>query len=265
MHVRKIGTAILLMLLGLGAFAQVAAPAEEQKTRSDRAWSNINGNVFLPRDINQLLQYGDKAALVKRLKEAFDDKSLDEDAKGRVAAALVKAGEEDGYWDYLTKPIDEALQNGMPYPFDLVSTKNAGQVTSSFKDWASAHNLTVDDAVFQASTEIPRRILFAGLSGDKRAIPLLHRALQSDSYGMQTSAAMAVANLHDESAIPLIIRAASQTSGADSVIFAVALLTFPDSRLADAAAERLAPAEVIKEMKGKIASGYKPFSGDYPN
>jgi hypothetical protein len=116
------------------------------------------------------------------LKEKFV-RSQDTPYKAKVAEALVKLGDrDDTYWNFLVGLVTLAVESDAPAVVNFdVQGKSTG-LSPKFVAWAVAHKLSPNEAAENAEYFIPGEVAMLGLTGDRRAIPLLRRALESPNY-----------------------------------------------------------------------------------
>lgn len=147
-------------------------PAPTAKELADAMDRLRQGRPFLV-DIAQLAQAG-VVATIPELGKQFAA-SQDQITKEAVARALLKLGDKDAtYWDCLAREAIVAVDSDEPFPsgFDT-NGKAVPGIWPQFAAWAKAHNLTTEAAVDLATHDLPSKVRFLGVTGDRRAIPLL--------------------------------------------------------------------------------------------
>jgi len=156
------------------------------------------------------------------LEQLFPSRT-DRNEKIKIASALVSFGDKnDTYWDYLVQQATTALEDPPPLsPPPDAQGQEQPEPSPAFLAWTKAHNVSDEDAVF----DYPIPISFLAHTGDRRAIPLLRRALMAPNFLMQSEAAAGLASLQDKASIPLII-AACKTDPKYSGVIAKSLIYF---------------------------------------
>src|SRR5262249_53915586 len=112
------------------------------------------------------------------------------------------------------------------------------KVTPEFSRYCAEHQLNAEVAAREAMYSDPADFLFLGRSGDKRAVPVLERALKARNYMIVAQAALGLGRLGDKNAIPSILDAARAAPAEVSALIARGLLFFDDPKVL-AEAERL--------------------------
>lgn len=225
--------------------------------------------------------------------QTFAKGHLPED-RSRAAVMLLRHGTSDPkYWDYLASDAGRALQLEKRAALawkrsntvEKYETANSSQQPATADPWHStnasatsaAPTKTVPGEFAASSSSMYSRtldinlaerapdaryvapIIMISLSGDRRAAPLLHAALNSENVLMASQAALGLAKLHDKSAIEEIKVAAGRFPDAN-LTFAQALVYFRDP-IADTAATRIVnDPDMLRDLK-KVASdnNYDPF------
>ena len=105
----------------------------------------------------------------------------DENAKARMASALIKLGDKDRkWWDYLAEGGQQAIDSDAPsaQQFNAGGRVSSAEPSPQYLAWVKSHGLTEEAAEEQLLRKVG--VLFAlGGSGDPRAIPLLRQGLSS--------------------------------------------------------------------------------------
>lgn len=216
--IRPIRAACVVLCISIGgalltgtAWAQVdKAQAPEEltplvKERTGDALTRLKNGSLLNGDVDTII----KARAVQAIPDLKNQFQIEQDevSKYSIASALVKLGDKDPqWWAYLIEGAAEAISSDTPdpQPFDLNGRTIAGPSTE-YLAWAKAHQLSVEAADDKLMLN-RGRILWLGISGDRRAIPLLRQALSSPDHTIQTFAALGLAGLQDKASIPLIIQ-----------------------------------------------------------
>jgi hypothetical protein len=193
------------------------------------------------------------------LKEKFV-RSQDTFYKAKVAEALVKLGDrDDTYWNFLVGLVTLAVESDAPAVVNFDAQGKSAGLSPKFIAWAVAHKLSPNEAAENAEYFIPGEVAMLGLTGDRRAIPLLRRALQSPNYFIEAQAANGLAQLGDDSSIPLIISACKDAPTEPASVIAEALVYFDDPR-AQSAVDTYIPRNLAKSLRDDRAAGkHGPF------
>jgi HEAT repeats len=191
------------------------------------------------------------------LKEQFnhiDDQTL----KAKIAAALVRMGEKNNtYWDFLVEFAKPALKSDLPdYNGYDQDGKAVPGPSPEFQAWTRSHRdsgvAEVEDSVRASSSGI----LFLGWSRDKRAIPLLRRALSSPNHMIEIFAAMGLVEIGDKESIPYIIEACKRAPAEPAASMAESLVYFEDNA-AQTAVDLFVPVDRAKLIRQAKANGKK--------
>jgi HEAT repeats len=187
-----------------------------------------------------------------RSKDTFD--------KAKIAEVLVKLGDRDEtYWNFLVGLATLAMQSDAPDVGNFDAQGKSTGLSPKFVAWAIAHKMSPNEAAENAIYIIPGEVGLLGLTGDHRAIPLLRRALQSHNYFIRANAASGLAQLGDDSSIPLIISACKDAPAEPASVIAEALVYFDDPR-AQSAVDTYIPKDSAKALRNHRAAGkHSPF------
>jgi hypothetical protein len=212
--------------------------------------------------VDEVVSGAGPARAVPILHELFAT-SRDTETKERIAGALVKLGDKDGvYIDFMLAQATEAVDDDIPNPFPLNPDRNQPQidrqdpdalqkqVTPEFLAWAKSRGIPLNEAGQEALYTIPGRLLQLGMTGDKRAIPVLRRGLLSHNIMIETMSASGLAQLKDKDSIPLIIDACERTPTAASAIAMFSLRSFDDPRAQSVAQSYIAKLEEEARKRG---------------
>ena len=184
----------------------------------------LKGGYFGP-TTDQEIQDASTGQLILVLKEKFE-RDHDFEIKDKIASALVRLGDQDNlYWNYLVERVEQALSFDAP---SSACIDPADCPSKQYIAWAKAHH--VDDASTEASElrDAFQRIELLAYTRDPRAIPILRRALQSQDWQVQSSAAEGLAELRDKGSISLIVNACKQAPAPEARAIAGALELFDD-------------------------------------
>jgi len=236
-----------------------------------RAVDEVKGGNWA--SIDQIVTEAGPERAVPILHDLFAG-SQDTEVKERIAGELVKLGDKDGaYFNYLLIQATEVVENNMPFPLRLGSEAAQfskpqqdnrqdhyamllQQIAPEFLAWAKSQGIPVDSSALDSTLEdaiyiVPGRLLQLGMTGDKRAIPVLRRGLSSTNYMIQVSAAEGLAELKDNESIPLIIEACERAPAyAASSIAIFGLRPFDDPR-----AQSVAQSYLVKLQDAAKARG----------
>jgi hypothetical protein len=195
--------------------------------------------------------------------EVLFARTEDELDKLEIAQVLVQLGDKnDRYWDYLVRQATAVIESDAPSParFDSEGKGIPGSAPSpEFAAWAKAHKLDPGEEAANAVYLYPGRILLLGASDDKRAIPLLRRALLSSNYFVETIAAEGLAENHDDASIPMIIEACRRAPAEAAAAIATFSLVYFDDPRAQSAVDQYLPKEQAKIFREGRAMGRTPW------
>lgn len=224
----------------------------------------------LKQDTNDSMYYVEVAAHTGRidaipiLKEKFarSQNTLD---KAKIAEVLVKLGDrDDTYWNFLVGLVTAVVESDAPDVGGFDAQGKSTGLSSKFIAWAVAHKLAPNEAAENAIYILPGEVGLLGLTGDHRAIPLLRRGLQSPNYFIRVDAANGLAQLGDESSIPLIISACKDAPSEPASVIAEALVYFDDPR-AQSAVDTYVPKNFARSLRDDRAKGkHGPFESLMP-
>jgi HEAT repeat protein len=151
--------------------------------------------------------------------EQYFARTSDPDIKAGVASALVRIGDKnDVDWIYLVKLATPAAESDAPDPFNEVAGKDKDIVSSEFKVWAGAHDLTVKAASQLVMRDLPGGLAPLAKTGDPRGVPLLRKALMSSNLQVASLAAAGLAQAQDKASIPMIIRPLQESNPEDGYL-----------------------------------------------
>jgi hypothetical protein len=189
--------------------------------------------------LEQLLRRLD-AASTAELQRRFDS-TADSIDRQKIAVALVeRLQEDDRYFDFLAKAAQAAVRSDMPfpYPYDEQGRSIGDRYSQDFLAWAAKRKIPPDTAARAAERELPLAVFMLALTSDPRAAEILEQGLWSKNPHIVYRAALGLARLRRESAVPAIIAAAEQAPRDAGQLIAQALVLFA-SEQAQAAAERI--------------------------
>ena len=258
----------LLMLCGLlagnahGQMTQTQPSRriyEADKTNVADAIAKLKSGNFVGADVD-MIGRGGAVEAIPILKEQF---ILRQDllVKATIARVLVKLGDKDDtYWDFLVKAAAPALESDAPdfMNFDPEAKTGAGP-SREFVAWSKAHNMPPNGAGSAAGDAMygfPGKVMLLGLTGDRRAIPLLRRALLSPNHMIEIAGADGLAEVQDRDSIPLIIEACKRAPAAAAPRIAESLVYFDDAE-AQSAFDTYVPKERAKILREAKAQGKK--------
>lgn len=222
------------------------------------AISRVEKGDFGPLDIEIIARWRGVQA-IPSLKSQFE-RSKDPIIKGKIANALVRLGEKNGpYWDYLVDQARQVLLDGPPTPFAYDTSGRA--LTGASKkliEWAKKHDMSVQQASNSAVFDDPAAIAELGSSDDKRAIPILRRALSSKNDFIIIAAAQGLAELNDTNSVPEIIDACENAPKENASLIARSLVYFNDPA-AQHAVDEYVPKSTAHNLREAVAHGKTPY------
>jgi len=175
--------------------------------------------------------------------------------KAPIASVLVRLGDKDEtYWDYVVTRATEAIDSdepsivpaspgpaspgpaspgpASPGPASpgLASPGQPGTppLNPDFLAWAKAHNLSTGEAFEHVMYTTPGFVIILGEIGDRRAIPLLRRALMSQNFSIQVAGAEGLAQIQDKNSVRLIIQACQRNPNIGLAMAMFSLIYFDD-------------------------------------
>ena len=98
----------------------------------------------------------------------------------------------------------------------------------------------------------------AGGKEDRRAIPLLNRALLSRDHLIQAEAAEGLALFGDKASIPLILEACRKAPARAAGLIAASLVYFDDPA-AQAAVDQFLPEKEARDLRERVRAGGRPL------
>lgn len=234
-------------------------PYSKDRANLPKALTNVRAGSYSPLDI-ELIARMDATEAVPALEEQFKC-AQDADTKGKLANALVRLKDpDDTYWNYLAERASEAINRGEPDPFRYDSNGKVlpDKPSEEFAAWAKRQNLDAKAAYNEIVINDIGSIIDLATSKDQRAIPMLRKALTSQNRMLQVEAANGLADLGDESSVPLIISACAGAPK-DFVAAIAEPLVYFDDESAQRAVETYVPPEAANALREKRAQGYGPF------
>jgi len=102
----------------------------------------------------------------------------------------------------------------------------------------------------------PGKVMLLGLTGDRRAIPLLRQALLSPNHMIEAAAAEGLAEIQDKDSIPFIIEACKRAPAVAAPLIAESLICFDDAE-AQSAVNTYIPKDRAKILREARAQGKK--------
>lgn len=237
---------------------------EADKTNVANAIAKVKSGNFVSVDVD-MIGRGGAVEAIPILKEQFILRQ-DPLVKATIARVLIKLGDKDDtYWDFLVKQATPALESDAPdfLNFDPQAKTGTGP-SPEFVAWAKAHNVPPNgpngSALENAMYLFPGKVLLLGLTGDRRAIPLLRQALLSPNHMIEIAAAQGLAEIQDKESIPLIIEACKKAPPAAASSIAEPLIYFDDAE-AQSAVDTYVQKDRAKILREARDQGKKtPFS-----
>jgi HEAT repeat protein len=246
----------LLLLCGLATpislAAQQAAASVTQEAQGELAafqgksaheilQQHFHGPPFPLFVIRRFIELGDPL-VISALEGAFAQETS-EITRQFLAAALVSLGDPDPqYYNYVASAAAAAVASDLPLPVRLGGPKAADSAlpsfTAAFASWVERHGGETATAMRRATFDLPAAVEALGESGDPRSFSILIRGLNSPNILVVMAAALGLARLHDDRAVPAIIAACERLPAEEGKLVAKALLYFA-TPAAQRAAERL--------------------------
>lgn len=255
----------LLLPIGLGRSALARDPARD----FDKKWTvaeliaGLKTNPNRPSMAHKLRVAGDRSA-VPTLKEAFG-RATTTVARQSIAAALVRLGEKDDqYWTYLEGRAASAIETDIPIPLAAEGGRYVkGKYNQEFLDWVEQHKMPKADATGLAIYGHPTDVFFLGVTGDRRAIPILMKGLRARNFRIVGYAAAGLAKLKHKPAIEEIAAACKRLPREGCEGAAEKLFYFDDPKAAALGTQLLNDtAKAEKARKEAAANGDEGLFGD---
>jgi HEAT repeat protein len=176
--------------------------------------------------------------------------------RAKIAQVLLFLGDKkDVYWNYLADLAKPALESDAPSPIHYdTEGKSIPDPSQEFVTWAQAHGQSPNEAGENALYILPGIVMMLGATGDARALPLLRRALSSPNYQIEAAAALGLAEMHDVTAIPLMISRCASAPAEAATLIAEALVYFDDPQ-AQNAVDTYLPKERAKALREARITG----------
>lgn len=259
----RIPTLVAQVLVGWQLGAQsapqpsVKSAVDAEKNRTSEAVAKVKSGDFGALHVHTIGAAGATEA-IPALKEKFKTTS-DTLLKDQLAQTLVKLGDRDPiYWDFVLSLASTAIESGVPefQPYDAQGKAQPGP-TPAFTAWANAHQMSLAVAYENAMINYPLAVERLGETGDARALPYLRRALLSQNYQIQISAAQEAAELQDTGSIPSMINICRTEPAAVARQIAKFLVYFDDLS-AQATVDTYLPKEIAKLSREARANGKTP-------
>jgi hypothetical protein len=167
--------------------------------------------------------------------------------KGKIAQVLIRLKDpKPVYWAYLEKLVRSALDSDPPDPFDVDAQGRETGISPRIEEWARATRQAPPAALENATAVYPAYVVLLGGTEDRRAIPLLNRALLSRDHPIQAEAAEGLALFGDKASIPLILEACRKAPARAAGLIAASLVYFDDAA-ARAAVDQFLPEKEARD------------------
>jgi HEAT repeat protein len=239
MH-RAVAIAVFLIALPLRSFGQDATPKPPSLAHEiDR----LKSGTFDLFDVKFFAQVPPEQAIP--VLEAQFEPTKDASLKASIASVLVRLGDKDDtYWNFVVKKATEAVESDEPTPVpDPQGQTGTNQMNPTFVAWAKAHDLSIGEAFEHVMYDTPGFVGWLGSTGDRRAIPLLQRALSSQNFMIQVSGAEGLAEIQDKDSVRLIIQACQRNPNIARAMSMFSLIYFDDPE-----AQRFVDANLPKDV-----------------
>ena len=254
------------LLAGVG-YGQVVQPQPDKAANGQKdakvadAIAKVKSGDFGPIHV-EIIAEAKAVEAIPILKEQFVRNQNERD-KTKIAQALVKLGDKDDtYWDFLVQLATPAVESDAP---DFMSFDEQGKMvpgpSPAFLAWAQAHNISPESvakdglsAVEEQVYGLPGKVTLLGATGDRRAIPLLRRALLSPNHLIEAAAADGLAEIQDKESISYIVAACQRAPAEVASAIAEALVYFDDPQ-AQGAVDTYVPRERAKQLREGKAQG----------
>jgi HEAT repeat protein len=182
--------------------------------------------------------------------------------KAKIAQVLLLLGDrKDAYWNYLAELVKPALESDAPSPMlDDARGKSIPDLSKEFATWAQAHGKSPGEAVEYAKYILPVIVMMVGATADSRALPLLRRAFLSPNSMIQIAASKGLAEMHDVTAVPLMIERCKNAPPDVASLIAESLVYFDDPE-AQKTVDTFVPKEMATALRQKRMAGSGALHG----
>jgi hypothetical protein len=230
--------AITTFCAGLTAVATSSLVAQSQL---ESLLSRLSGKPLNEAVLYQLESQPSDARVLTALKSAFENHEEKRD-KQAIAATLMRLGDKsDRYFDFLAGYARQAARDRTPMFYQRGGTRE--QLSVEFENWCALNHKNPDEVrALQAYVE-PMDVQVLAQTSDPRAAELFRECLESPNPYIVTFCVEGLARLGDESAIPLISKAAERLGAAQSIARG---LPWYSSVLAESLFERLIPDQAMR-------------------
>uniref|UniRef100_Q01T06 PBS lyase HEAT domain protein repeat-containing protein n=1 Tax=Solibacter usitatus (strain Ellin6076) TaxID=234267 RepID=Q01T06_SOLUE len=149
-----------------------------------------------------------------------------------LALILLQHGEEDTYLDALIEYAREAVDTTAPLPieYDEQGIAISGHLAQGFQRWCEAKNIELQECSAMVYA-YPVDVLMLARAKNRKAIPLLRRALGVENHAVVEMAVRGLAWLGDTDSIPLIARQLTRFRPKLAQSVAAATAEFDDPRV----------------------------------
>lgn len=242
-----------LWLGACGAWAQDAS----KKLNVAGEIASLRAGVVTPYGL-EFLAESKAVEAIPALEERFGLVSDDLD-KGKIAQVLIRLKDpKPVYWAYLEKLVRSALDSDPPDPFDVDAQGRETGISPRIEEWARATRQAPPAALENATAVYPTYVVLLGGTEDRRAIPLLNRALLSRDHLIQAEAAEGLALFGDKASIPLILEACRKAPARAAGLIAASLVYFDDAE-ARAAVDQFLPEKEARDLRERVRAGGRPL------
>lgn len=231
---------------------QAISTAKQKQVQAQSELQRLKEGSFSMDAVNLFADEGVQEA-IPGLEHQFAAGGMSDFDKAHIAEALVKLKDgNDRYWNYLEKTVNDLLDHPYPNPMGIDPKSNQWNgVSSEFSAWAQANHADPEQAFDDAVYIHPSYIALLGFSGDKRALPLLRRALLSPNYLIEARASQALARLQDEESVPKILEAADKAPKPAAEIIAEHLVSLSGTD-AEAGVNKFVPKERANILREQV-------------
>jgi HEAT repeat protein len=182
-------------------------------------------------------------------------KRIKED-KQAIAALLVRLGENEGpYYYFLQRFAEEAVNSDSPdvLEYDAKGEMIRGRISNSLKVWSVRRNISVEDEVVRQLKTYPSDLLYLISTRDRRALPILHRGLESPSSMVACTAARGLGAFGDLSALESIVRVADRSAAGRRRSLALSIADYKSPNILEELKRVGASREFLAEYRAGIA------------
>jgi HEAT repeat protein len=212
------------------------------QTQLDSLLGSLSDTPLNNAVLYQLESQPPDARILPALRAAFESHG-DKREKQAIAATLIRLGEKsDRYFEFLASFVRQAVQDRTPMFYKRGGRR--GEFSPEFENWCALNHKDPNEVrVIQAYVE-PMDVQALAQAQDQRADGLFREGLESPNAYVVAFCVEGLARIGDESAIPLISKAAERLGGGQLIAGG---LPWYSSVEAERLFERLVPDQATRD------------------